>query len=656
MITFLLGGEKMHTNRLINEHSPYLKQHAHNPVDWYPWGKEAFLKAKREDKPIFLSIGYSTCHWCHVMERESFENEEIAKILNENFVSIKVDREEMPQIDKYYQDVFYLMRKRAGGWPLSIVMTPDKGVFYADTYIPPTDRYSRPGLKRILLYLLEVYKKEKSEVLKSAESIRAAMENLQKAKVKDEKIDKDIEKLYVKRVFENFDKRYKGIGKAPKFPHACALDTLLEIYRINKDQLALNIALETLEAMAKGGIYDQIEGGFFRYSVDERWMIPHFEKMLYTNASLIEVYSKAYNITKNSLFERVVKESIANIFERFRKEGLFFSASDADSDGEEGKYFVFLYEDALEDLIEGGFDKKRAKKVLKYFGITLMGNFEDYQSNPYISSNENLSKEEIEKAKEILKRNRAKKSYPFIDYKILTSWNALMIKALFEAGKYIDETYSKEALSSLDALLKNLYKDEILYHQMVFSKPLKIKALLEDYSFLISALIEAYEYSFNKDYLNFALKFTNEALEKFYKERWYLSDDDFKTLAAMEDSSYRSPASVMIENIFILSSLKENLALYEKAKEMLIKNASFINSYPSAYPTLIKVYLEDKIKIITIKSSKENLLKIDRRKIKRPFVYLLCSNNKNYLACYVDSCFISGSSFEEIEDKLENSL
>ena len=654
MITFLLGGEKMYTNRLINEHSPYLKQHAHNPVDWYPWSKEAFLKAKREDKPIFLSIGYSTCHWCHVMERESFENEDIAKILNENFISIKVDREEMPQIDKYYQDVFYLMRKRAGGWPLTIIMTPDKGVFYADTYIPPTDRYSRPGLKRILLYLLEVYKKEKGKILKSSESIRKAMENLQIAKTKDEKIDDNIAKLYVKRIFENFDKKYKGIGKAPKFPHACALDTLLEIYKIDKNEKALNIALETLKAMAKGGIYDQIEGGFFRYSVDERWMIPHFEKMLYTNASLIEVYSKAYNITKNPLFERVVRESIANIFERFRKEGLFFSASDADSDGEEGKYFVFLYEDALKDLIEGGFDKKNAKKILKYFGITLMGNFEDYQSNPHISSNENLSKEEFKKAKEILKKNRAKKSYPFIDYKILTSWNALMIKALFEAGKYIDEIYSKEALISLNSLLKHLYKNEILYHQMVFSKPLKIKALLEDYSFLISALIEAYEYNFDENYLNLALKFTNEALEKFYKGRWYLSDDDFKTLAAMEDSSYRSSASVMIENLLILSSLKENLNFYEKAKEMLKENASFINSYPSAYPTLVKIYLEDKIKIVTIKSSKENLSKIDRKKIKRPFVYLLSFDSKNYMACYVDSCFAFGDSFEEIEDKLNS--
>ncbi len=642
----------MFTNRLINEDSPYLKQHAHNPVDWYPWSKEAFKKAKKEDKPIFLSIGYSTCHWCHVMERESFENEEIAEVLNENFVSIKVDREEMPQVDKYYQDVFYVMRKRGGGWPLSVVMTPDKEVFYIDTYLPPFDRYGRPGLKRILLYLLDLYKNRKDDVLKSARSVDEAMKRIESSKIGfRESVNEEILKLYTDRIESSFDKVYKGIGSAPKFPHASNWNFLLDVYKINRDKRALNMAFETLKAMAKGGIYDQIEGGFYRYSVDERWLIPHFEKMLYTNAELIETYAKAYEITKDELFKEVVEDSIKNIFERFRKENLFFSASDADSDGEEGKYFLFLYEDALRELIEGGFEKKEAKRVLKYFGITMMGNFENYLSNPHITDIE-ISKESIIKAKEILRKNREKRNYPFIDYKILTSWNALMIKALFEAGRFVNESYFEEALKSLDALVANLYKEGVLYHQFIFEKPLKIKAVLEDYAFLIDSLIEGYQYSLDTKYLDLAYRFAKEAKNKFYEDGvWYLSDDEFKTVAPLEDSSYKSAAALMIENCLVLGALRGDLEFYNDAKESLSLNAKFLNRYPSAYPTLLRAFVADKEKIVVVKSTKDNLSKLKNLK---SFIYKSVSDDDKYLLCHMNSCFFYSSSLEEIENKLEN--
>ncbi len=640
----------MKTNRLINEDSPYLKAHAADPIDWYPWSNEAFEKAKKEDKLIFLSIGYSTCHWCHVMQRESFKNEEIADILNKNFVPIKVDREEMPQIDKYYQDVFYVMRKRGGGWPLTVIMTPQRGVFFVDTYLPPDNRYSKAGLKTVLVYFLDLYENRREEIIKSANSVEKALKSLEKPPRYREKINDEIAFLYVDRIWERFDKTYKGIGSAPKFPHASNIDLLLDIYLISGNKKALDMAVWMLEAMVKGGIYDQIEGGFYRYSVDEKWLIPHFEKMLYTNAELIEVYAKAFDITKNDIFKKAVVETIDNIFERFRREQLFFSASDADSEGEEGKYFVFLYEDALKDLIEGGFEKKEAKKILKFFGITLMGNFEDYKSNPFIASKEDISDEILQRAKKILKKNRAKRSYPFIDYKILTSWNALTIKALFTAGRYIDENYSKEALISLDTLLKYLYKDGILYHQMIFGKDLKIKAYLEDYSFLINALIEAYEYSFNEKYLNLASKFTKEALDKFYKEGvWYLSDDEFKTTSQMEDSSYKSASSLMIENMFVLGALSEDLDMQKKALNMLSYNSSLLNRYPSAYATLLRSYLMNKTEILILKSSKENLSKI-AKKIKRPFVYLKDIKENRFMVCRVDSCFAYGDKFEDIED------
>ena len=644
-----------HANKLEHEDSPYLQQHAHNPVHWYPWGDEAFLKAKKEDKLIFLSIGYSTCHWCHVMEKESFENKSVAKILNQNFIAIKVDREEYPHIDRHYQDIYALMNRRGGGWPLTIVMTPERRVFFSATYMPADDQYGRAGLKGMLKVLHDAYHDRRQEVVKSAASIEAAMQRMDDDKESQEvKTDLSIAENFVKEVAQSYDSKNSGIGTAPKFPHASTLDTLLDIYRINGSQKAQQMAYESLLAMSRGGIYDQIEGGFYRYSTDERWMIPHFEKMLYTNAELISAYANAYALSKEERFKRVIAQTVHNIHERFYHDGLYYSASDADSDGEEGKYFVFDYKDALKSLKAGGFSDERAKRVLDYLGIFAEGNFEDNQSNPYLTSKE--VPKDLDKALGILRQNRAAKKYPFIDYKVQTSWNALYISALLKAGKMVDKSYHKEALHALDSLLSHLYIDGTLYHQIIVGKKPKVAAYLEDYAFLIDALIAGYEVSFDADYLKVAQKLLDEGVRGFYKEgRWYMSDDAFKAKAAFYDASYRSAMAIMIENIFKIALLSDNIKLYHFGLKSLQSKLAALKQSPSHYPTGMKVLLESLSAPIVLKSSVENL-QANRERIDQityPFVLLKPSSDRHFLACKIDRCFAVDESLEEVIKKIE---
>ncbi len=635
------------TNALINEDSPYLRQHAHNPLDWMAWGEEAFVKAKQENKLIFLSIGYSTCHWCHVMERESFENEEVAQKINKNYISIKVDREEMPHIDKYYQDVHYLLQRRAGGWPLSIIMTPQKEVIFAATYLPPSSRNNMMGFVDLTSFIADKYYNDFEEVQKSADSIKNAYERYSKQKNEKQKLDKNLLDTFITNTKQSFDEEYKGIGTAPKFPHASTFDTLIDLYNITHSYEPLYLVLEAFEAMAKGGIYDQIEGGFYRYSVDEAWMIPHFEKMLYTNAELIESYAKLYTCEQNPLFKQVVDESIACMKERFLQENLFMSASDADSDGIEGRYFVFDYEEAKSALEKKGLEPN---ENLAFLGITKSGNFEHGFSNPYVTTQERPK--EILHVKKILKELRSKISYPFVDYKVLTSWNALFISALFEAGRCVDEQYAKDAISSLDTLLKNLHVENILYHQFVFGSKLKVKALLEDYAFLIDALIKAHQYSLDEKYLGLAYKLSQEAIRKFHKkESWYLSDDDFEAIAPLEDSSYKSAQAKMIQNIALLGLLCEDESLHVSFLEMLETHSSALMKYPHAYSEAIKAALMYLYGVYVIKTSPKNLLHVKSflNELSYPYIYIKVVDIEGFQACSSKSCFYSGDNLEELK-------
>lgn len=572
----------MHTNELIHEDSPYLRQHAHNPVDWMAWNEQALTKAKTENKLIFLSIGYSTCHWCHVMERETFEDEHSASILNQDYVSIKIDREEMPDLDKYYQDIHYLLNKRAGGWPLSIIMTPDQKVIFAATYLPPQSAHNRMGFCDLATFIKDKFHNALEEVQKSANSIEAAIKHYEKSFESYDKIEKDVViERYVANVKQSYDDVSKGIGQAPKFPHASTWNALLDIYANTGNLEALYMSEDTLEAMAKGGINDQIEGGFYRYSVDEAWVIPHFEKMLYTNAELIEVYAKVFKMTQKPYFQEVVDTTIDAMDERFLKEGLYLSASDADSEGEEGKYFVFGFKEAQEALLNGGLSEVETNAAMDYFSITKFGNFEHQTTNPTLTCNEKPAR--LNEAIAILKEERQKVAYPFIDTKILTAWNALMVTALFEAGKV------EKAKSVLDTLLNSLHVKGVLYHQMVLGGSLKVEALLEDYAFVIEALLRGYTHTKEVHYLDLAKTLSHEAEQKFYKEgTWYLSDKAFRAKAVLEDNSYKSPLSTMIKNLFELAKLEDDTAQFIRAKDMLESFGAGIQKYAHAYPEAVR--------------------------------------------------------------------
>jgi len=651
-----------YTNDLIHEDSPYLLQHAHNPVHWMAWSKKAFDKAKKENKLIFLSIGYSTCHWCHVMEEESFENEKVAKILNEYYVAIKVDREEMPSVDKHFQDVYYLMNKRGGGWPLTIILTPDAKPFFSATYIPREPKYGRAGLIEMLKYFVSIKEKNPQKLEAAAKDVEKYL-NLMENSPKKSKVTlkSDMAQEFVKGVSKNFDRDNFGIGLAPKFPHASTLRVLLEIYRLNHDKNALAMADEMLTAMAKGGIYDQIEGGFFRYSTDERWMIPHFEKMLYTNAELLEDYALAYKITKKKLYKDIVDELIFFLEKRFEKDGVFYSASDADSidpktkKKEEGAYFVYDYNEAKDALQKAGI--QNYKEILEYLDITKDGNF-DGKNNPYVD--ELYPKpDNLTKAKKILQSIRDKRVYPFVDHKILLSWNALLIKSLFKASD-IKSGIKEKALASLKALMKKVYIDGKLYHQVILGKKPKIEANLEDYSFLISALISAYEATYNENFLEEANAFTKEVISKFYlDDKWYASLKPFKVRASFDGNAYVSSLGIMVDNLLKLALFKEELSYETLAKKSIEDNSELLFKYPSNFPQAVLDLLAYKKGYIIIKTKKKPLGELKKSletKLSYPFLLYKVTNDTTYLACKVDVCFAFGKERDEIISKIEKEI
>ena len=629
-LIFLLIGVFSMANHLINSDSPYLLQHKDNPVDWYPWGEEAFLKAKKENKLIFLSIGYSTCHWCHVMERESFENEEIADILNKYYVSIKVDREEMPDIDKYYQKVYQFMHRRAGGWPLTIIMTPDKKPFYSATYLPPHYSQLGPGLKEILLSIAKDWRENPQKIKEIANNFEEFYKN-RKSEVKKEDINKLIIAKILKQIDEEFDFTYGGTKGAPKFPMESTLDLMIDVYMITKDEKVKKALDITLTKMAKGGIFDQIEGGFYRYSVDSKWEVPHFEKMLYNNANLPIVYLRWYKLTKNPLYKEVAFRSLDEMIKRFRDEnGLFFSASNADSGGVEGKYFVYTY-----DEVKSSFEIfDNANELMEYFGIKKYGNFNG-KNNPTIHGEKPHNYKE---ALEVLKKIRSKREFPFIDTKKITAWNAMMISALYKASEF-DEKYLKTARKTLDKLLEIMYEKK-LYHSYNKQEKNKKEALLEDYAYLIKALIDAYEHTYEKRYLEFANKLAKESL-KFKKESWYMNEA--KNIEAdYSDSSYASSLGVLANDFYDLALLNYSFEYLNLAREIIKNGGYYINNYPLFYPSITKAALKDIYKEYVI-TSKKPLFDYEF-----DYPYILWKEGEDYEICVVDRCLKRSSSLDEL--------
>ncbi|PHR57852.1 MAG: thioredoxin domain-containing protein [Arcobacter sp.] len=640
------------TNALIYETSPYLTQHAHNPVNWYAWNEKTLQKAKDEHKPIFLSIGYSTCHWCHVMAKQSFENEKIARLLNNDYIAIKVDREELPHLDKYYQNVFALLKKRSGGWPLSAFLTQDAKVFYIATYIPPRKKYNIEGLDTLLPRLAKVYKNNKPELLKRADEIRDRMKSFDTQEYKSVKLDLKIINKTFRGLQKQYDDLYYGFSIQPKFPEASKISLLFDLDTLGVKG-AKEMALNILRAMALHGIYDQVEGGFFRYSVDAAWEIPHFEKMLYTNAELIPLYIKAYTLTQDSLYKDVVIESIKMIEDRFEEKGVYLSASDADTNHKEGAYFVY----SLEELNQSMKDLSKSEKesLQEDLDLSTIGNFtqedEGAEDKIHINFHSSSRPKYFQKIRPSLKKIRSKRPYPFIDKKVNTAWNAMMIEALFKASA-IDVNYTKLAEKRLESLLIKMYTKGILYHQSLSGKKPKQKALLEDYAFLISALIVGYAETYNKQYLFLAKVLSADVLKKFYNGKfWYLSDDKLKIHADMQDKYYKAPVNKMLLSLLKLASLNSQRSYLDIVQKSLKAKSYLLNEDPSYYPSALQVLLREKRGYITLKASSVNLKKSGPfiKEIKYPFVLTKAEEKlKAYLACDMFQCFSINKDLEKV--------
>jgi hypothetical protein len=500
-------------NHLVNETSPYLLQHAGNPVDWYPWGDEAMTRARTEDKPILLSIGYSACHWCHVMAHESFENEEIARLMNENFVNIKVDREERPDLDTVYMEAVQSITG-GGGWPLTVFLTPEGNPFYGGTYFPPEDRHGLPGFPRVLMTVSDAYKNRNNQVKQATDQILKVLNSKVNSKTIAGQLTADILEQAYSAIKQDFDRENGGFGGAPKFPQPIVLEFLLRYHLRTREKDALEMVTSTLEKMARGGIYDQIGGGFHRYSTDNHWLVPHFEKMLYDNALLSKIYLHAYLVTKTPLFRRIAEETIDYVLrEMTSPQGGFYSTQDADSEGEEGKYYLWSI-----DEIKNVLGDETAGIIGKYYGVTTGGNFE---SRNILHVTRNAQPEEpgiVSQSKSLLLKEREKRVKPGRDEKILASWNGLMLSSLAQAASILHRRdYLDAAIANGSFLLNSMTTEGYLMHTYK-DKQAKIAGFLEDYALVIAGLLDLHQATFQGKWLKEAIRYTDILVDEFWDD------------------------------------------------------------------------------------------------------------------------------------------
>jgi uncharacterized protein YyaL (SSP411 family) len=513
-----------HTNRLIHETSPYLLQHAHNPVDWFSWGEDAFEKAQRENKPILLSIGYSACHWCHVMERESFENEKIAALMNELYVNIKVDREERPDLDEIYMSAVQMLTGR-GGWPMTMFLTPERKPFYGGTYFPPEDRGGMLGFPRILMGVNQAFRERPVDVEKSVTQILSALQRMSESSQSEKIFSPNAIAEGAENVARAYDADNGGLGQAPKFPNAGVYELFLRHYHHSHSERYLEMVTHTLTKMAQGGIYDHVGGGFHRYSVDAKWLVPHFEKMLYDNAQLVRIYAQAYTITKNPLFLNVVNESCDYLIrEMLHPEGGFYSTQDADSEGEEGKFFVWTA-DEINRLI----GEDAGAVFGRIYDVSEHGNFEEKNILHPILTVEQASKyfrkapAEIEsliaQAKKQLFAEREKRIKPFRDEKFITAWNGLMLCGFAEAIKVSPRAeYIEAAERTITFMFAKMFRDGFLLHTYKDGQA-KLLGYLDDYAFLAIGLLDVYEVLFDRSQLERAIVLCEIMLREFWDEK-----------------------------------------------------------------------------------------------------------------------------------------
>lgn len=580
-------------NRLINELSPYLLQHAHNPVDWYPWGDEAFELAQKEHKPVLVSIGYAACHWCHVMERESFEDATTAEYMNTHFVCIKVDREEHPDVDHMYMDAVQAI-SGSGGWPLNVFTTPDRVPFYGGTYFPPRPAFNRMSWIQILQQMHNAWHNRQDEVTGQAEQMVAYLQQVSGSAVagKGTAWDMDTCRLMAENLLKQADKEKGGFGRAPKFPGTMVIGFLLEHYHFTGDKAALNQALLSLDSMVKGGIYDQLGGGFARYATDENWLVPHFEKMLYDNALMVHALCDAWTLTRQEHYKTAIEETIAFVERELKDEsGGFYSALDADSEGVEGKFYTWTWEDWLE--ASGGTNEA----VATYFGVTEEGNWEETNILHLPSKIEEIAtmfnlpagelKRQISDVKTKLLNVRNTRIRPATDDKSLLSWNALMNLALCRAGVALnDPEYIQKAIAHMEWMLHNFEAKEGWTH--VWKNGVaRIAAHLDDYAYLIQALLQLSSATSDENYILKAAELVALVKKYFQHEDgifFYYSSSMCRDIPVRKvdvyDGATPSANAVMAHNLFTLGLVMERQEWMEQAKEMLQK----INSMTSRYP------------------------------------------------------------------------
>lgn len=575
---YLIKRKQFMSNNLINESSPYLQHHANNPINWYPWGEEALAKAKAENKSIFLSIGYSASHWCHLMEKESFQDEKIAELLNERFIAIKVDKEERPDIDKYYQEVYQLINRRAGGSPISIFMTENLEPFYAATYISPQARREEFGFEELLRTVSKKYITEHETLVEKGSEILKNI-NPKNKTIEATKLNLNIMQTITLHVDHLLDKKEGGFGTVPKFPHASTIDLLFDLYAVKKDEEILHAILLSLDGMSKGDIYDHVNGGFYRYSTDDKWLVPYRVKTTYDNALLSQLYLRAYQTTNSQNHKEIAFNTIDFMLQKMSEEGLFFANRDE-------------------------------------------------------TENETT-----------------------IDRTIITSWNAMMISALFKASM-IDEQYQEIAVKALASLLETLYTHGTLYHSNVLGSQPKVKAFLEDYAYLGETLVNAYQATLDEGYLIMATKFANSAIEQFYDHgEWRFSNGEFKVHDNIFDSAYPSSISTLLSLLMSISSLVD-LNYKKFVFKTLEMNSYSLMRQPLSSPKLTQMVLRYLKDDIIIKSNESLLKKFINKKALLGYPYLLFKStlDENFILCNSHSCLATESRFENLQPIIESHL
>ena len=583
-------------NRLASETSPYLLQHAHNPVDWFPWGPEAFELARREDRPVLLSVGYSACHWCHVMERESFENDDIAALMNRLFVSIKVDREERPDVDQIYMQAVQSMTGR-GGWPMTVFLTPDAVPFYGGTYFPPVDRHGMPAFPRLLQSIADAYHGRRGEVLEAGRQLVETMQQSERLTRSASALTKEVLVGAYLGLSGEFDERDGGLGQAPKFPQPMAWEAILRVWKRTGDPRALEMLRQTLTRMARGGIYDQLGGGFHRYSVDGQWLVPHFEKMLYDNAQLASLYLHGWLATGEPEYRRVSEETLDYVLrEMTHPAGGFYSAQDADSEGVEGKFFVWSPEEIR--MVLG--DETLARTLLAYWGVDDGPNFEGHsilfvpREPAEVAGTLGVSPDElaarIARARQTLYAHREKRVHPGLDDKVLASWNGLMLSALAEAASALGRPdYLAAAVRNAEFLASAMVRDGRLLRSWKDGQA-RITGYLEDHAMVGAGLLALYEATFDRRWLDESSRLAEETLRLFWnteRETFFDTGHDQETLVVRPrnifDNAVPSGTSVTIEWLLRLA-IVTGLERYETiALRALRPMADVMQKYPSGF-------------------------------------------------------------------------